>query len=249
MDCLLTIDQGNSTAKTVVFRADKPVDVRRFDSLRLEDLEGIVAHWQPEAIVYCAVGHVDARLVESLRCFPDAEVMVVTHATPLPVPVRYATPSTLGLDRVCAAIGAATLFPGEAALVVDAGTAVTLDVVGSDGAFMGGNIAPGLRMRLKALHDFTKALPEVKPDGPLPPFGTDTDTAIRAGVAGGLLAEIRHCAAEAKRLYGARRIVITGGDAPLIAEYLKNDNLAIDVAETLTAEGLKRIFLYNEDTD
>ncbi len=249
MDCLLTIDQGNSTAKTVVFRAGESVDVRRFDSLRLEDLEEIVARWKPRAIVYCAVGHVDARLVESLRCFRGVEVMVVTHATPLPIAVRYATPATLGLDRVCAAVGAAALFPGQAALVVDAGTAVTLDVVGADGAFMGGNIAPGLRMRLKALHAFTEALPEVDPEGALPPFGTDTTTAIRAGVVGGLLAEIRHCAAEAERLFGARLIVLTGGDAPLLAHYLKTDTPAVSVAETLTAEGLKRIFLYNEDTD
>ncbi len=249
MDCLLTIDQGNSTAKTVVFRADKPVDVQRFDSLRLEDLEKIVARWQPGAIVYCAVGHVDARLVESLRCFRGVYMMVVTHATPLPFAVNYATPATLGLDRVCAAVGAAALYPGKAALVVDAGTAVTLDVVAADGAFMGGNIAPGLRMRLKALHDFTEALPEVEPEGPLPPFGTDTDSAIRAGVVGGLLAEIKHSAAEAKRLYGADLILLTGGDAPMLAKYLNTDTHTVEVAETLTAEGLKRIFQYNEDTD
>lgn len=249
MECILTIDQGNTTAKTVVFRADEPVDVHRFDSLCLEDIEGIVARWQPRAIVYCAVGHVDARLIESLRYFRGVEVMVVTHTTQLPFAVRYATPGTLGLDRVCAATGAATLFPGTAALVVDAGTAVTLDVVGADGTFIGGNIAPGLKMRFKALHDFTKALPEVNPDGPLPNFGTDTFTAIRAGVVGGLLAEISRCAAKAKDLYGAARIVLTGGDAPLLAQYLSTENHAVEVIETLTAVGLKRIFRYNEDTD
>ena len=247
MECLLTIDQGNTTAKTVVFRGDEPVDVNRYDSLRLEYIEKIITHWTPSAIAYCAVNHIDARLIESLRRFNGVEVMVVTHSTPLPCIVNYATPHTLGLDRLCAAIGAATLFPKEAALVVDAGTAITLDVINADGAFCGGNIAPGLKMRIKALHEFTHALPDINPEGPVTTFGTDTETAIRAGVVGGIIAEINHCADQANKIYGAKRIVITGGDADFIARHLNIENQTVEVAETLTALGLKRIYLYNEN--
>ncbi|MGN0960124.1 MAG: type III pantothenate kinase, partial [Coriobacteriales bacterium] len=69
------------------------------------------------------------------------------------------------------------------ALVVDMGTAITYDVVTADGKFLGGNIAPGIFVRLEALNHFTKALPLVETDGDCPRWGYDTTTALRAGAA------------------------------------------------------------------
>jgi type III pantothenate kinase len=82
--------------------------------------------------------------------------------TPVPVGNAYATPHTLGADRLAGAVGAAHLRPGQPTLVVDAGTALKLDLVTADGRYHGGSIGPGLRMRLRALHTFTGRLPLVE---------------------------------------------------------------------------------------
>ena len=103
--------------------------------------------------------------------------MRLSHETPLPIGVEYATPSTLGLDRIAAAAGASLV--AEEALVVDAGTAVTLDIVSAIVSSEG--ISPRMRLRFRSLNRFTSRLPLVSATGDIPTFGYDTETAIRAG--------------------------------------------------------------------
>ena len=86
-----------------------------------------------------------------------------TPATPVPIAIDYATPETLGRDRVAAAVGAATLHAGRETVIVDFGTALTIDRVTADGTFRGGAISPGVTMRLRALHDYTASLPLCDP--------------------------------------------------------------------------------------
>jgi type III pantothenate kinase len=69
---------------------------------------------------------------------------------------------TLGFDRLAAAVGAHTTFPDSNVLIIDAGTAITIDMVTAKGEFLGGNISPGLEMRFKALNTFTKKCPSLK---------------------------------------------------------------------------------------
>ena len=79
------------------------------------------------------------------------------------MPIRnvYRTPQTLGRDRLAAAVGATVLFPGRNVLIVDFGTAVTIDLVTADATYRGGCISPGVQLRFGALHDHTAALPLV----------------------------------------------------------------------------------------
>jgi type III pantothenate kinase len=81
------------------------------------------------------------------------------HSTPVPIKNLYATPETLGYDRLAAAVGAAAMFPGKNVLIVDFGTAITYDIVTAAGEFLGGNISPGAALRFRALHEGTGALP------------------------------------------------------------------------------------------
>ena len=102
-------------------------------------------------------------------------IIELSHETPVPVTNLYKTPQTLGMDRLAAVVAANWLKPGHDVLVIDA-----------DGAYHGGNISPGMRMRFKALNIFTDKLPKVSAKGEVPMYGQSTETAIRAGVIRGM---------------------------------------------------------------
>ena len=131
-------------------------------------------------------------------------------------------------------------------LIIDAGTAVTYDLVTAAGRFVGGNIAPGLEMRFKALHEHTGHLPLVNAQGATPVVGYDTETAIRSGVVLGLLGEIRSHIADIRLSHPNLLVFVTGGDGQLLRNNLKSDFIYL---ENLLAEGLNRIFLYNENNE
>ena len=191
MKATLTVDQGNSYAKATVFTDGEVAARLCSSSLQIEEIVALASGTLVGGAIYSAVGHFDTRFVESLRQVVDGPVIAMTHSTPLPVSIGYATPSTLGLDRIAAAAGASFMFPGEALLIADSGTALTLDVVDSEGTFMCGNISPGVKLRLRSLHEYTDRLPEVPKLGDVPLFGYDTETAMRSG--GRAWCGRRHC--------------------------------------------------------
>lgn len=166
--------------------------------------------------------------------------------TPLPITIHYKTPHTLGRDRIAAAAGAAHLFAGENSLVIDAGTCITLDVVSAKGEFLGGNISPGIEMRLKAMHHFTSKLPEVSrwpmtlSDCPL--LGDSTKNALRNGGELGALLEVRGFMEMCRRKFRPLNVVFTGGDADF---FVKNLKTKIFAHPNLVLIGLDKILRYN----
>ncbi|MBK7409977.1 MAG: type III pantothenate kinase [Saprospirales bacterium] len=122
---------------------------------------------------------------------------------------------------MAAAAGAWALFPGKRCLIIDAGNCITCDVLSKEGIFLGGNISPGIDMRLKAMHTFTARLPLV-PRGPMEHWiGHSTDSALRNGAQWGALWEltglIDHCEAGFDEII----VVLTGGDADFFVKHLK----------------------------
>ncbi|MEE1022376.1 MAG: type III pantothenate kinase [Muribaculaceae bacterium] len=245
MRITLTIDQGNSYAKATLFRDSEIAARMRCASLAFADILGMLGDTLPDAAIYCAVGRFDEDLVEALRSLRGCRLTVLSHSTPLPIDVEYASKSTLGLDRIAAAVGAASLFPGVERLVADSGTALTLDHVDRSGTFRGGNISPGVKLRLRSLHEYTDRLPEVAKAGELPLFGFDTETAIRAGAIRGVAAEIASAFRHVDR-GGEAALVLTGGDAGLLLPLLEPDVCPgrIHHAPDLVAFGLKTIIDY-----
>jgi type III pantothenate kinase len=146
------------------------------------------------------------------------------HFTPLPIRNCYQTPETLGHDRIAAAIGAAHLSPDTNLLIVDAGSAVTYDFLSAEQGYLGGNIAPGIKMRLTALNQMTKRLPkvEVEPDALTPLFGKNTREAIAAGVVRGLVFEVKGYMRALKEQKTSFKTYITGGHAPYILNAMKH---------------------------
>jgi len=198
--------------------------------------------------IYATTAGVDSRLVETLHRMLPGGCLVLTGRTPLPIGIDYGTPDTLGADRIAFATGVRDLVPDSCVLIVDAGTCITLDLLKGD-IFMGGNISPGLTMRLKAMHCFSASLPLVT----LPatatadtPLGHDTCSALRQGALQGAIGEITHTFALARAMHGASALVITGGDTPLLSPALADAGLPLRHCDNPVMHGLLKILLYNE---
>ena len=240
MELNLTIDQGNSSAKIVLWDGLEAVEKLTVGKLTRETLEEVVERCRPARALVCSVTGNGPRMARWLG-ERGVEAREVTAGMPLPIKIGYSTPQTLGEDRVAAAAGAWSLFPGEMSLVVDLGTAVTYDVVTAEGVYLGGNIAPGVGMRLRALRSFTARLPEVGGYGETPVFGTDTVTAMRAGAIRGVVSEIAYYRSQ---LPQGARVVLTGGWAERVGQFL---DFPVTIDSCLVTKGLLSILLYNEN--
>ncbi len=131
----------------------------------------------------------------------------------------------VGVDRLLDAVAANRLRqPHRPAVVIDVGTAITVDLVAADGAFCGGAILPGIGISARALHTFTDLLPLVEmPELSVPPpaLGTATMPAIRSGLFWGALGAIRELVAQLTRgLGGDPQIFLTGGGSAAVAQLL-----------------------------
>lgn len=244
----LTIDIGNTSVKVAFFIGTQIAATNRFVRRDSRLLDRFISSYKPDTAIVCSTASSDAsRRLEELAEQRCRRVLHMTHETALPITLGYRTPSTLGRDRIATAVGAWTIAQrldmDSDVLVIDAGTAITYDLVTSKGCFVGGNIAPGLGLRFKALHEHTGRLPLVQPDGDTPVVGYDTLTAIRSGVLLGLLGEIKSYMADLKLTYPNLMVFITGGDGKLLHERLDNEDIIY--YENLAAEGLNRIYLYH----
>lgn len=243
---VIAIDQGNTLVKMSVVCGGRIIDRKVSDMPDIEMVCTLMQAHDTNSAIYSSVSRLDVRFAESLRMLTEGKSTILSSSTALPIEIRYASPDTLGHDRIAAAAGAAALFPEEGVLVVDAGTALTIDVLLPGGIFKGGNISPGASLRLKSLNDYTERLPLVEQGGDTPCFGYDTETAIRAGVMRGIVGEIMYAMGNAQAM-GVGKLVLTGGDAPAIMELLPDENNLNTVHEPgLVALGLENIYRYNE---
>lgn len=160
--------------------------------------------------IYCATGNLPADLRQSL---PTEAVSVGSNVSL--ITLDYLTPRTLGPDRVAAACGAWKLHGGEACVIVDAGTCITVDWLDADGVYHGGAILPGLGMKFRALHTFTAKLPLLGEEvpHPLPVTGRTTQESMQAGVLTATRYAVEGFLAHYRRQCPGAHLLLTGGDA------------------------------------
>lgn len=241
MQINITIDRGNTATKIVVWEGRRAIWRHAFPDFSRADAEMINRNYPGSKVILCSVVGDDSEFMELLgSVFNHDNISILTSDTPLPIDIGYATPATLGMDRVAAAVGGWTLYPGHNLLIVDVGTAVTYDVVTADGCFSCGNIAPGVGMRLKALEHFTAKLPLVDSRGETPQFGISTETAMRSGAVFGVVGEIMYYLS---KLPSDTRLVLTGGWGTDIARHL---TVRATIKPCLVSIGLNSILSYNE---
>lgn len=161
----------------------------------------------------------------------------------MPIAVEVDEPAKVGVDRRLNAVAANTRRrPGTAAVIVDAGSAVTVDLVDCAGVFRGGAIFPGLRLMARSLHDYTALLPDVRVQGVELPPGTNTAHAIRVGIVHSVVGGIERLIA----LYHAQLaadlyVYLTGGDGPLILD--ANPKLG-ELWPEMTLEGILHTYTW-----
>jgi type III pantothenate kinase len=142
-------------------------------------------------------------------------------------------------------VGASQMFPAADVLVIDAGTAITYDLLTCSGEYLGGGISPGINMRYRGLHTFTDRLPLLNSYDVADLIGSDTASCIYSGVLNGALAEMEGIIFRYQKLYPGLKIVLTGGDFNYFDKTLKIKTFA---APNLVLEGLNLILRFNLET-
>ena len=232
----LLIDLGNTRAK-----ACEEQGGAFYDEFNEASAEALLAALQATGRRYgkCLVCSVtdESPILPGLRQLAG-EVQVLSAQTPLPVRLGYESPATLGPDRIAAVVGAWSLQPGRPALVIDLGTAVTYDLIDAMGVYLGGNIAPGVRLRLEALHEKTGRLPLVTAAPAQRLVATTTSEAILNGVMQGIRFEIEGYRRALSKKYPSILTFLTGGDAKFFEIPAKS---GIFVVPNLTLVGMSYI--------
>ena len=238
----LAIDIGNSRSKAAIFSSGELIERFAEENLSVQLLKELKSRFPKlDKVILSAVSGVSPEVTDYLKS-AFSLYLALDPTTPVPIQNHYKTPETLGLDRLAAAIGAKELFPGKDLLVIDAGTALTFDLVERSGTFAGGNISPGLRSRFRSLYEFTQRLPLVEEQEHWPDIGQTTEEAIRAGVLNGMILEMDGNIDHFRKKLPGLQPVLTGGDALFFERRLKN---AIFVKFEITLIGLNRILEYN----
>lgn len=238
----LVIDIGNTAAKIAVFEGEELKEIAYSPNHSLEALKEISEKYPLTQGIIASVITLTSEMLQYLRML-DIRLIQLTSETPIPVNNLYKTPKTLGADRLAAVIAAHTLSPQHDALVIDAGTCITYDYIDANGNYLGGNISPGISMRLKAMHAFTDKLPLIPIEGEIPSWGNSTETAIRAGAIQGVQMEIEGYIQSARQKNPHLFVFLTGGDSFYFDTPRKN---SIFADKFLVLKGLNRILNYND---
>lgn len=235
-DGLLTIDCGNSTIDCLWHVEGSR---QRFPS-SLADIDDVVAWSRSRTPRACVVASVVVSLGDSLvAALRAAGLPTLRVGSDLPCPLRlaYADPASLGVDRWLAAVGAQATY--GAAVVIDCGTATTVNLVSADGLFVGGCIGPGLRAIEVGMRSTTPALPTSRLDHSVVFPATDTQAAVDAGVLIGYAGMVERFAAHGVRVLGTScTVVLTGGNA---ARVVPHTRLRARCEPDLVHQGMRRL--------
>ncbi len=217
------LDHGNTLMK-LYFIKNETIHWAFF-SKNEEAIQKILRRFLPEVLIWVSVIKEDSVFQNFRENFSDILLYKISPLDEGILKNKYQSVETLGTDRWCAVNGAYFLFRHKPFLVIDFGTAVTVEVVNTQGEYLGGSIAPGIRLRFQALHTFTSQLPSVKFQGKTSFIGTNTEESIAGGVINGIIAEYKCLIEQYKQIFGKDlEVYLTGGDSPFFEINLKNAN-------------------------
>lgn len=248
----LAIDIGNTAVKAAVFHDGELIGpVARFTNQEWEVADRLVTNHGVKNIIYSTVANVPpAKWIDKWNT-ANRKVLALRHDLPFPFTSEYETMETLGQDRIAVVAGSIALLPSlapasapaayPARLIVDAGTCMTLDLIDGANTYLGGNISPGLRMRLEAMHHFTARLPLPEPADTPELVGKSTAGALRHGGQMGLVYEVEGLYQRLRRDFPDLQLLLTGGDAAWLSEKL---SVPFFIYPNLVLCGLNQILSY-----
>ncbi|GAA4275637.1 type III pantothenate kinase [Aquimarina mytili] len=240
----LVIDVGNTFIKIGVFDESDLVYKKTIEpSDFIEEID--IAHRDFSSIrqaIVSSVANLDDDAITYLKKL--FSTLVVDHHLDMPFKNLYETPETLGIDRLALVAAAVDQFPEKNVLVIDAGTCITYEFKNSKEEYLGGAIAPGIRLRYHSLNNYTAKLPLLEPKIPINHIGKSTNEAIHSGVVQGILYEINGVIEEYCNIYPDLTVILTGGDAHFLSKRLKN---SIFATSNFLLEGLNHILVFNNN--
>ena len=219
---IICIDVGNTRTKVAVYENGT------LQQLVITNNEKLVKNISREIqgikncvdIILSSVGNLTDETILNLKKIGN--LIIVNHNSPIPFKNLYATPSTLGIDRIVLAAGATLKFPNQNRLVIDAGTCITYDYINKANQYHGGAISPGIGLRYKSLNDYTANLPLEKISELHPFVGNSTSGSIQSGVLNGVIAEIEAFINHFEHLDENLTVILTGGNSEFLVNRLKN---------------------------
>ncbi|MCB9188467.1 MAG: type III pantothenate kinase [Flavobacteriales bacterium] len=238
------VDIGNTRTKIAWFEEDELIAVDF--AINMESIAELLFEKKIDNCIISSVANEElTKFVISLFQHP----VVLDSVTDLPITNAYRTPETLGKDRLANAVGAYLLFNNTNTLIVDAGTCLKFDFIDSSNSYLGGSIAPGLRMRFKAVHTFTDKLPLVEPEQmDAISLGDDTSSSIHAGCYMGMKNEIEATIQQYRLKYNGLKVIITGGDMEELQKMEFSQKNSIFADRWLTLRGLNKILRHNVES-
>jgi type III pantothenate kinase len=236
---LLVLDAGNTAIKIAVFTDGEITEIQRFETNNLTTIDAWSKKYYNTPSILSSVRSLE-ETNQLARMFFSC--MVVNNDTSLPIQVKYSTPKSLGIDRICNAIAIAKNCPNQNAVSIDLGTCLKFDFVNDKNEYLGGSISPGIQMRYKALNAYTANLPLIDEYTSTPLIGMSSKESIHSGVVNGIQAEINQLMQRYSEEFNDLTFFMTGGDIHYFDFHLKNNTF---VDENLTLKGLYQIYLFN----
>jgi type III pantothenate kinase len=236
----LVVDSGNTRFKVGVFDGSELVLKEYF--VLPEELKEFMNKKSFDHVLVSSVNH-DPHEILTWSASIGKKIVLSSSLT-FPIIISYATPKTLGVDRIAAACGAFELFPEQDCLVIDAGTCINYEFLSRNKIYQGGGISPGISMRFDAMHTFTSRLPLVQPINKTKLIGDSTESCMQSGVMNGIVAEVDGIIEGYKALFPEIRVILCGGDYSFFENRLKHP---IFVAPDLVLSGLNRILRYHAE--
>ncbi len=239
----LVVDIGNTYVKFAVFDKNVMVFDDRFNinsfTTRVKELFKVYP--RIETAIYSSVGAPDKKYLAVLTLF--CKVHVLSYESKVPFKNSYATPQTLGIDRIALATAAFYHAPHKNTLVIDAGTCITYEMINDFDEYLGGAISPGIEMRYRAMHEYTSALPLLEKQAPLDLIGNSTQTGMHSGVVNGVCSEMDGIIDQYATRFKDLTVILTGGDALFLSKRLKN---TIFADSKFLLKGLNYLLEYNK---
>lgn len=239
----LIIDVGNTRSKLAVFFQNQLLQKYSCNSGDTPDtLKQIYADYpEIDSCILASVGILPKGILDLLA--KRSTLVILDSETRVPFNNGYGSPATLGVDRIALASAAAANYPNKNTLVIDAGSCITYDFISEGNTYMGGAISPGVKMRYKALNQYTANLPLLEPELPLIPTGTDTASSMHSGVMQAVVFEMEGFISLYREKYPDLTVILTGGDAHFLRDSLKSDIFA---NSNFLLEGLNFILEHNK---
>lgn len=212
------------------------IDQKVTDRLEIQDVRELITERNIEGIIVSTVKKETESFLCDLKKITDC-VVVIFNEEEIRQYYKLNYSGHLGPDRMAAVVGANLLWPAENKMVVDLGTAMTIDFTDKEGNFCGGNISLGLKTRMKALSVATSKLPDISDLDRTRSFGNDTESAIQSGAVSGVVGEILYSYKCAYKEFSVNKCILTGGDAEFVFNFLKTE-IPVSLNHNLVGLGL-----------